>query len=325
VYANNFTVSIDQSVAVNSLKKISNTTPSIAAGGGFTVTAAATVNITAGIQPADNAANSTALLTINAGSASVTITAAGGIYGGAAGFGRTAVKVSASHSGSIIINAGITGKYGNGVSVDFSSTASITVNGNIASDAASGDTGVLMNGGSITVNGNITGGSGYALDGGGANTVTVVGNVTGGSSAGINGAGSTVMDITGDVTGGSGAPGISFGLADGSATIRGNIYCGEGSPGYANPGIQTYYSGTTGQVRISGHLWAGGTSSDGAEHGCFPVVGPFVKITGEDLTIHLLDDTGFPSNAGGTAVTYTPGGGGGSSRPATGYQWPRSN
>lgn len=208
VYSNNFTVTIDQNVTVNSLKKISNVSPAITAGGSFVINGAYTVNITAGIAAADNTTNSSFLLHSNAGSANVTINS--NIVGGAS-TQRVALQVSGS--GTITINGNLTagtGVQAYAVSVVSASFPTVAVNGNVTGAAGSSSALSLGTSGRGDVTGNVTGGA--AAD---AFAITIV-----------PGAACT---IRGDIrpgnwsTSGQNSAAISSGDA---CRVSGNIYCG---------------------------------------------------------------------------------------------------
>jgi hypothetical protein len=158
VYTNAFTVSIDQSISVKSLKKSANASPVITAGGNFNVTASATITIADGIQAGDNATNSTSVLNITSGTPTVVVN--GNVAGGSS-TNRRGINISVS--------------------------ATLTINGDVTGGSAAGAHGLNYNGGTpvITVNGTVTGGSvtsAYGIDGGGAQ-VTVNGTLSGGSAS----------------------------------------------------------------------------------------------------------------------------------------------
>jgi hypothetical protein len=158
VYANAFTVSIDQSISVKSLKKIANASPVITLGGAFNVTASATITIADGIQAGDNATNSTSVLNITSGTPTVVVN--GNVAGGSS-TNRRGISISVS--------------------------ATLTINGDLTGGSFSGTHGIDYGGGGpiITVNGTVTGGSASSVFGinGGASQVTVNGTLSGGSAS----------------------------------------------------------------------------------------------------------------------------------------------
>lgn len=159
VYANGFTVSINQSIDVKSLKRLANSSPTIASGGTFNVTASATLTVTDGLKGDDHAANSSALVNIT--TAGVTVTINGNLLGGSTGSNRRALTCAVN--------------------------ATITINGNVTGGGSAANVPLNLSGGvqTITINGTVTGGdSSNAISVGTASTlITVVGAVVGGASA----------------------------------------------------------------------------------------------------------------------------------------------
>jgi hypothetical protein len=159
VYANGFTVSIDQSITVNSLRKTTNATPGIAGGGNFNVTASVTITITDGIQSSHSATNTSAVLNISTGTPTVTVN--GNIAGGA-GASRRGITVSVA--------------------------ADVTINGDLTGGTGGGSVGLLLSGAAtVTINGSVTGGgvaSTYGINGTSSSSrLTIVGPVVMGGSA----------------------------------------------------------------------------------------------------------------------------------------------
>lgn len=299
LYANNFTVSIRANLTANSLKKISGS--GITAGGSFVVTAAATVTITAGIAAADNVTNSTSLLTVNAGSASVTITALS-ITGGAA-TSRVPLAIDSSYTGTLTVNANITGGSGAG-SHAFVIPASCTVliNGTVT-NGTNGAAGVSITGASaqVTITGNIAGSanttnSAVSVAGTSA-SLTVNGNVSGGSGGGGHGietlgAGSSTT-VVGAVVGGSSATSYGISHTAGALTVRGDIRPGSqvaGSPAINSSSV----------FRFSGDIYSGGMAASTGPSGFFPIRGQWSAISGEEVEIHVYTDGGYPSAIGGS-------------------------
>jgi hypothetical protein len=190
LYANNFTVSIRDNLTANSLKKIAGTTA--VAGGSFVVTAAATVNITAGIVATDNATNSSYLLMVDAGAAAVVVNA--DVAGGAGG-NRWGVRVDTDYTGHLTINGDIAGGTSLGSHGVYSSAAScqITVNGTVVGGTTASTYGVIADGATtiLTVNGSVTGGTGnatgYGVSNAGASSqVTISGSLTAATAPALN-------------------------------------------------------------------------------------------------------------------------------------------
>jgi hypothetical protein len=224
VYANNFAVSIDQSVTVNSLKRIANGSPAITAGGSFTVTAAATVTITAGIASTDNTVNSQSVLFIDAGSAAVSL--AGGTINGGAGTARVGCTVSAGHTGPVTVGNDVVGG---------------------ASASTAYGLSVLGTGCTVTLNGAHTGGtSAVAVNIGGTNVIaTINGASTGTSNRTAVEVNSSSAQVTayGTLTGGLGtAAGLN--VASGTARIDALLVYGPGAPLTAGIGAAIMFKRT---------------------------------------------------------------------------------
>ena len=302
LYANNFTVSIRANLTANSLKKISNASPVIAAGGGFVVTAAATVTITAGIAAADNVTNSTVLLTIDAGSAAVTVTTPT-IVGGTT-TGRVPLAAAAGYTGALTVNANITGGTG-ATAFNVPAACTVAVNGTVTNGSNSYGIDVTGTAASVTVTGNIVGSASNSsnairVNGSGA-TLTVTGNVTGGSGTSATvliSAASVSATITGDITGGSNVSAFGVTLSSGSLTVRGTL-----RPGSTGAGCPAVVS--SGVFRYSGHIYSGGMSASTGPNGYFPINGTWSAISGEEVYLHVYDDGNFPSGNNGTARTLT--------------------
>jgi hypothetical protein len=157
VYTNAFTVSIDQSISVKSLKKIANASPVIATGGSFLVTASSTITISDGIVAADNVANNTAVLTLSTASVTVTVNANGE---GGASTARNAIRVTAAAT--LTVNGNLTGGSGGTASaLNITGGATVVVNGAVTGGGAIGNAyGITAISASaqVTVNGSVTGG-----------------------------------------------------------------------------------------------------------------------------------------------------------------------
>lgn len=182
VYSNGFVVSIDQSITVNSLKKISNGSPAIAVGGSFSITAGVTVTITAGIAAADAVTNSQYLLLVNAGAASVTLNA--NIVGGAS-TNRVAVRVDSTFTGALTINGNLTGgSGGTAYALDAqAASASVAINGHLLGGSGAATAYAINANGSLTITGDVTGGSTAAAINFGVSSATIRGELRPGNSA----------------------------------------------------------------------------------------------------------------------------------------------
>lgn len=306
VYANNFAVNIDQSVSPNSLKTISNASPVITAGGSFTVTAAATVTIAAGIATADSGA-SNAIIAVNAGSAAVTITATSNGFTGGAAASRAAISVTSGYTGTLTINGAITGgSSSSGYGLTNAAACTINITGAISGGTGSGVLGVNNTANAtISVTGNITGGSissAHAFSTSGTSaTINVTGNVTGGGSStyGLNISGaSALVTVAGNVTGGSGSGAFGINQTAGALTVRGTL-----TPGTYASGAQAISAATV--FRYSGHIYSGGMSINTGPNGFLPFTGTFTGITNEEIYLHIYDDGNYPSGNNGTQRILT--------------------
>lgn len=299
VYANNFTVTIDQSITVNSLKKISNGSPAIAAGGSFSITAAVTVTITAGIVAADNVTNTSYLLQVNAGASAVSIVAAGGITGGAAS-ARVAVQINTAYTGTLTINGNLTGGGAGSayaLNIPASTACTVAITGTITGNSST-STGyaVGVSGSAVTfsVTGTIIGGAsapGIAVLSGGSLTCSVTGSITGGSAStahGLSVLSGGAASITASTLGGSGgASGVNV-ASGGAATIRGT--------GTASATSAAITSASA--CRISGDLYHSSGSFA-------PVAGTWSVIASEEVRMHLSDDSAYPASNAGSAVVLS--------------------
>jgi hypothetical protein len=291
VYANNFTVNIDQSVTVNSLKKIAGS--GIVAGGGFTLSSTVVVTITAGILDSDNVTDASALIVVS-GSGSPTILA--NVRGG---------------SGSI--SGATNGRWG--VSVDAGFTGTLTITGNLSSgDVAGWQTSYALYfcaaSGTVIVNGNATPGVGRyspVIGLNGAGVVTVNGDVTGGAQNGAHAVdilGTGSLTVNGRLAGGTlaGVAGVNV-AAGKTATIRGtSVTPGTlSSSGVGSPAILS--RGTA--LRVSGDLYSGGIFASTGPNGYPPIDGAWSVIDGEETQYHVFNDDNYPSGNNGTQTILT--------------------
>ena len=282
VYANTFTVNIDQDITVLSLQ--TGTTTGVTVGGGFTCATSQTITATAavGIRPG----SVSACLTITAGTVNVNAN----IYGALSGTGFWGIV--ASGTGTINVIGSVNGA-SNGGGIDItSSSVSLNVTGAVigGSGAFAGIRAVTT--GAISITGNLTGGSGtgaYAL---GLATsvpslVTVTGNITGGASStgnGINCSVTTTINITGTITS---AVAAAVQLTAGAVNSVGAINASNGLPGI-------YHSGNlvSSIVTVTGPL---NSSTSGFS---FPVWAARLRIkTGQTNSwLAWRDDTGVNGN-----------------------------
>lgn len=231
VFADGFTVTIDQTITVLSIRTTQRSGGT--AGGGFTVSGAHTIN-------AICIAGTTTCLTSTATSGT-TVTVNGNSTGGSV---INAHGINNSSTGTVIVTGTITGGTVNSTTpaagLFNNTTGAVTIVGNVQAGLSSGNHGVYNNGaGAVTITGSVTGGGGGAQGffNNGAGTVTITGNITGGSAGGQN----------------STFPGYGiFNNANGAVNITGNCSSGTGANGF----IAGLYNASTGPVSIIGNLTA---------------------------------------------------------------------
>lgn len=231
VYANTFTVTIDQSVSVLSLQ--SGTTTGVTVGGSFTCGISTTITTTASIG-------------IISGSASVALTITAGtvnIYGNLSGNTTGTVNYEAVQaSGSSVVNIFgnvIGATVGSGLVLLGASSASIS--GNITGGSGTAKYAMQVNtSGSLQVTGNITGGAGSSSHGitivtSTPSLITIVGNLTGGSGSNagaISCAVPTTLNLTGTITASTTATAVQ--LSNGIVNSVGTINAAAGFCGLFN-------------------------------------------------------------------------------------------
>ena len=201
VYSNNFTVTIDQNITVNRLRTIANGSPAIAAGGGFSIATGVTVSITAGIAAADHTLTSGPLIGVT-GSGTVTINAN---VTGNGGSGVVAITALSTFTGALNLNGNLTGGSNSGgfytshaLSVAANAPATVTVTGSVTGASSSSYTSpaVKCTGTAVTtINGAVTAtviGSALGVVYVAGGTVVVNGNCTGSSASNSN---AIAMDV----------------------------------------------------------------------------------------------------------------------------------
>ncbi len=227
VYANGFTVTINQDVTVLSIRTTAGTTA--VAGGGFSITSNITVNATgSGI-----ICGSTQVISSNPG-INNTATINSNIFGSTTVSG---FKGSITHtSGLLIINGNLTsGSLSSCFALRNASSGNVQINGNIIGDF----TYCVLNAssGTITVTGLVYGGTGsasYGIDNQGIGIINISGNVKGGSgtnSYGVHNSSTGTVNISGlaigsDMTGGVGVNNASTGIV----TVGGLQFGAQGWP-----------------------------------------------------------------------------------------------
>lgn len=268
VYANNFTVTINQSLTVLSLR---NTTASgISAGGYFDAnTAGITLNIT-GSTPL--AIASTSLLRVSNATGKVTINFSNSVSGSTVastsmilisgngncdingttftGGGQGAATcITKSGTGTLNVVGNITGGTSSNLCTGLSITAVGTVNvvGNVTGGASTGTGyGISHSAGDLNVTGNITGGNGSLSSGiiSNASSLYIVGSITATASLGVDT--STTTTVIGSIVGNSTA-GL-FVRTSVTVSVTGNVTASATSNGISTT------SSATGVVNLAGNM-----------------------------------------------------------------------
>jgi len=247
VFANNFTVNIDTSFEVLTLRNTASASV-IVAGGSFNFNSGSISGSVTSATPLN--AGATNLITVTATTGSVGLTLGGSATATIAGnlinhtgncnFNLNGLNFTAGASGQICINKTSTGTitivgniFGNG-SVGINSTNGNTV---ITGNVTAGPTNfaIFQTAGNITVTGNVAGSAGGGTIVGiglsGANSIlTVTGNVTGGGAGSAHGisltGASSLFTINGNVTGGNAASAFGINFTGTSGTVNGNVVGG---------------------------------------------------------------------------------------------------
>jgi hypothetical protein len=280
VYANNFTVTINQAINVLSIRTTS--AAGINAGGGFVLDNA--YNVTADIRAGGSASNQNCLLinfnspnscTItgtlygslinnlsdvsavrHAGTGTVTVN--GNIYGGGGGTSASRrVGYRNVSTGSVNINGNIYGNQsGSGAAehdgVRFEAACTSVIVGNIYAGTQNSCPGLRTNGGTCTITGVIRGDQTTTNFAQGAvfnsTNFTVNGDIESGlGSSGVLATGSSVFNITGNIIGKASGTNQAIGLQTGgtaTGTITGTITNSAAGTSNNNQGIYLLGSGT---------------------------------------------------------------------------------
>ena len=258
VYANGFTVTINQAITVLSIRTTSNT--GINAGGGFSMTTAYNCS-------ADVIAGTTTCLTYTANGATWT----GNITGP-----TTFNQYGANNTGTGTINiiGNVIAGTGNGAfGANNNSTGNINITGNVTGGNFNSAYGAVnISTGIINITGNVTGGNttinfSYGVQNLANGTINITGTVTGGTTSGGTGAiNSSVgtLTITGTATGGTassatGANNASTGtLTVTTATASSTVNVLAVGVNGANTGgltrVKNIVFGSAGQVPVSGFI-----------------------------------------------------------------------
>lgn len=227
VFANNFTVTVDQNVTALSLR--TEAAAGINAGGGFTL--AGSFNITA-----DLYAGTSSCVTFSANSPNVTAIT-GNLFGGTSS-GNNTRAFNHTGTGTSTINGNLTGSTSTGGAV-----------GKVAARIAAS--------GSMFINGNITGGGGTSSNAGllvEAGSVEVTGNASATTAVAITTTGGS-LNITGNLNCSTLAGAVVISAASSNVTINGN----QTFPNLGQGAILS--AATSGNYVINGSLTHNGTLS----------------------------------------------------------------
>jgi len=242
VFADGFTVTIDQNVAVLSLRTSQRSGGT--AGGGFAISSNRTIaaNVIAGTTPC---------LTMTAGDVAITGNVTGGTATSAHGVSQSGGNLTVT--GNVMAAQANVAAHGISLTTGFSS---LTINGNVLSAGTAFTTviahgiQIASGGGSATVNGNVSG--------------SVSNAITSGTLRGVNHAGTGLVTINGNVTGGGGtsvstgdAAGASVG-STGTMIINGNVTGGVASGTGNTPGALLAANGV---LVVNGDVFATETSN----------------------------------------------------------------
>ena len=248
IFANNFTVNVNQNIDVISLR--STSISGVNAGGTFNfntanITANVSGQIIAGATTLISVSATTGTITINAPTATITGLTTGSTnvisHSGSCALTITCTRIQGgttanrtecifkSSAGTLTINGDVAGGNNTGANnsqgiYNQAGGAIVNVNGNIINGTGTGTltNAILQNGGILNIVGNVS-----AVSGAGSSlntintTINITGNVTGGTSqVAIVIPSTSILNITGNVTGGSISTAMNSG---GNTTIIGVI------------------------------------------------------------------------------------------------------
>lgn len=261
VFADGFTVTIDQNVNVLSIRTTQRSGGT--AGGGFTLNTG--FNVTGNV-----ISGTTTCLTINTASGTHTIT--GSVTGGTQGGSTGAINKSGNSSLSIIGNV-TGGGSSNSVGLNITGGGSVFITGNCLGTGFQQAFGVRYVGGSsLTVNGNVTGGAGnaaYGIQAGVSSmNVTITGTINNGSgfqSNGLNVGSSTTgtVVINGNVITTNGQPTIQLSELNSniSLTINGNVTATAGNAIASISSGGSVAASNTATITVNGNVTSSGPLS----------------------------------------------------------------
>lgn len=324
VYANGFTVTVNQTITVARLLRSALASPVIAVNGGFVLNAGFTINLTADIPTTGYGSDAKATITPAAGGGTVTINMVSATAQNNNAQNVSLIEVPTAFTGicNINVSGSLTGNQGSSGRVIYVSGAGSTrvVNLNVTGDligasTTTGGTGTVLTvaGSGSTVNVNVTGN----ISGSGA-TVQVTGstmNLTCNQMVNTSNTNAHPVNLTGGTTliydcdiRGSSTNGRSVSVS-GTAivTLRDCLI----TPGQGNS-VSVFASTTTAtyRLRISGDIYMGGILANSGLDGFMPIDALWnVDTGGAGIRFHAVNDSAFPGSFDGAETILSAYGG----------------
>lgn len=257
VFANNFTVTIDQDITAITLRNTSNTSPAITQGGQFVVSGnTGTRNITLTGTRQSVSFNNSGLWQASSALTLFNVTATSGFtlnLSSPAASPNTNIGFLVTINGNCTINySGIMNQnpsfFSQFVANASASNGNLTIVGNPVGFSGTGVIQILASGYTLNVIGNVTAGAENAVYLTQAATVNITGNVTAAASNAIawNGGSGGVVNVTGNVTAAA-AAGISNNSTNQTIVINGNVTASSSNNGIIGNTIGTI-------VTVNGNL-----------------------------------------------------------------------
>lgn len=258
VFANNFTVTVDQDITVITLRNTSNTSPAITQGGSFVVSGSTgTRNITLTGTRQSVSFNNSGLWQASSTLTLFNVTATSGFtlnLSSPAASPNTGVGFLVTINGNCTINySGVMNQnpsfFTQFVANAPASNGNLTIVGNpVGTPNGNSVVHILAPGYTLNVVGNVTAGGGIAVLLQQAATVNITGNVTAAGANAIewNGGSGGVVNVTGNVTAATGA-GIFNNSTSQTIVINGNVTASSSNNGIIGNTIGTI-------VRVNGNL-----------------------------------------------------------------------
>jgi hypothetical protein len=269
VYANTFTVTIDGTFTVLSVRNTALASPVITVGGQFIYANNGNLTCTAAI-PFYSGIASLAVIEMTLAAGNTATFNGSSLVSSGTLIATATAGIRSSGTGTLNINGSFTSDYGGGSGsnnkniIQVTSSGTVNVVGNLINNSANASNNAIITitstGGGAVVNctGNITsngptgtiGASAVAVN---AGTFNVTGNVLSSTSPSIFTTGGAV-NVIGNVTGGTTQPAITNGTAAASISVTGIVTVGFGAPAiYSNIALTSAYSAGT-FVKVSGNV-----------------------------------------------------------------------